>query len=103
MRIKLHRLYLYQIARLSVKDNLFFYVLAYLTDITVEKCNLSWLGLFVESHIFPSHSQNTIIFLSCKMPEFFEKSPLSEAEKHPDFQVTLWSSRRKALSFRHTL
>jgi hypothetical protein len=23
------------------------------------------------------------------MPEFFEKSPLSEAEKHPDFQVTV--------------
>ena len=22
------------------------------------------------------------------MPEFFEKSPLSEAEKHPDFKVT---------------
>jgi hypothetical protein len=22
------------------------------------------------------------------MPEFFKKSPLSEAEKHPDFQVT---------------
>jgi hypothetical protein len=26
--------------------------------------------------------------MSCKIPEFFEKSPLSEAEKHPDFQVT---------------
>jgi len=25
---------------------------------------------------------------SCKMPEFFVKSPLSGAEKHPDFQVT---------------
>ena len=23
------------------------------------------------------------------MPEFLQKSPLSEAEKHPDFQVTL--------------
>jgi len=39
-----------------------------------------------------------------KMPEFFEKSPLSWAEKHPDFQVTSWSSRRNiALSFRHAL
>ena len=27
-------------------------------------------------------------FASCKMPEFFEKSPLSGAGKHPDFQVT---------------
>jgi len=27
--------------------------------------------------------------LSCKkIPEFFKKSPLSKAEKHPDFQVT---------------
>jgi hypothetical protein len=26
------------------------------------------------------------------MPEFFEKSPLSGAGKHPDFQVTAWSS-----------
>ena len=25
---------------------------------------------------------------SCKMPESFEKSPISGAEKHPDFQVT---------------
>ncbi len=25
----------------------------------------------------------------CKTSEFFEKSPLSGAEKHPDFQVTL--------------
>ena len=25
---------------------------------------------------------------SCKTSEFFEKSPLSEAAKHPDFQVT---------------
>ena len=25
---------------------------------------------------------------SCKMPVFFEKSPLSGAEKHPYFQVT---------------
>ena len=25
---------------------------------------------------------------SCKMPEFFEKSPLSGAGKHRDFQVT---------------
>jgi len=24
------------------------------------------------------------------MPEFFEKSPLSAAEKHPDFQVTVF-------------
>ena len=26
---------------------------------------------------------------SCKIPEFFEKSPLSGAGKHPDSQVTL--------------
>jgi hypothetical protein len=26
---------------------------------------------------------------SCKISEFFEKSPLSRAGKHPDFQVTL--------------
>jgi len=25
---------------------------------------------------------------SSKIPEFFENPPLSEAEKHPDFQVT---------------
>ncbi len=25
---------------------------------------------------------------SCKMPEFFKKLSLSEAKKHPDFQVT---------------
>jgi len=28
------------------------------------------------------------IFVSCKIPEFFKKSPLPEAKKHPDFQVT---------------
>jgi hypothetical protein len=28
------------------------------------------------------------IFVNCKMPEFFKKSPLSGAGKHPDFQVT---------------
>ena len=33
--------------------------------------------------------KNGPIFTSCKMTEFFEKSPLSGAEKHPDFQVTL--------------
>jgi hypothetical protein len=27
--------------------------------------------------------------MSYKMPEFFKKSPLSGAQKHPDFQVTL--------------
>jgi len=32
--------------------------------------------------------ENSSILVSCKMPEFFEKSPLSEAEKQPDFQVT---------------
>jgi len=40
---------------------------------------------------------------SCKISEFFEKSLLSGAKKHFDFQVTSWSSRRKALSFRHAL
>ena len=29
------------------------------------------------------------IFLSCKVPEFFEMSPLSGTGKHPDFQVTV--------------
>ncbi len=27
-------------------------------------------------------------FKDCKIPELFKKSPLSGAEKHPDFQVT---------------
>ncbi len=36
----------------------------------------------------PKHSQNGPIFVICKTSEFFEKSPLSEAGKHPDFQVT---------------
>jgi len=36
----------------------------------------------------PKHSQNSPIFDSYRMPEFFEKSPLSKAEKHPNFQVT---------------
>jgi len=36
----------------------------------------------------PKHPENGPIFVSCKMPEFLEKSPLSEAGKHPDFQVT---------------
>ncbi len=41
---------------------------------------------------------------SCKTPEFFEKSPLSGAGKHSDFQVTSWSSRCNiVLSFRHAL
>ena len=34
------------------------------------------------------HPQNSPIFMSCKMPEFFEKSRLSGAKKRPDFQVT---------------
>ncbi len=34
------------------------------------------------------HSQNSPIFDSYKIPEFFKKSPLSGAIKHPDFQVT---------------
>jgi hypothetical protein len=29
------------------------------------------------------------IFARSKITEFFEKSPLQEAKKHPDFQVTL--------------
>jgi hypothetical protein len=32
--------------------------------------------------------QNGPIFLSCKIPELFEKSPFSEVGKHHDFQVT---------------
>ena len=34
--------------------------------------------------------QNGPIFASCKIPEFFENSPLSRPKKHPDFQVTLY-------------
>jgi hypothetical protein len=37
-----------------------------------------------------------------KIPESFEMSPFSGAGKHPNFPVTSWSSRRKALLFRHT-
>jgi len=33
-------------------------------------------------------SSNTLIFIRYKMPEFFEKSPLSGSEKYPNFQVT---------------
>jgi len=36
----------------------------------------------------PSHKKGTFP-TSYKTSEFFEKSPLSEAGKHPDFQVTL--------------
>jgi len=32
--------------------------------------------------------KNGPFLASYKMPEFFEQSPLSEAKKHPDFQVT---------------
>ena len=32
---------------------------------------------------------NNSIFMHPKTPEFFKKSPLSGAQKHPDFQVTL--------------
>jgi hypothetical protein len=32
---------------------------------------------------------NIPIFVSCRTPEFFEKTHLSKAKKHPDFQVTL--------------
>jgi len=49
-------------------------------------------------------SSNALIFIRYKMSEIFEKPHLSEAEKHPDFQVIVWSSRRNiALSFRHAL
>ncbi len=34
------------------------------------------------------HHENDPIFMHRKMLEFFEKSPVSRAEKHPDFQVT---------------
>jgi hypothetical protein len=50
------------------------------------------------------YPQNSPIYSSCKMPEFFEMSPLSGVGKHSDFQGTAWSSRRNiALSFRHAL
>ncbi len=34
------------------------------------------------------YHENSLIFASCKIPEFSDKSLLSEAKKHPDFQVT---------------
>jgi len=37
----------------------------------------------------PKQSKNSPIFDSYKTSEFFEMSLLSEAVKHPDFQVTL--------------
>jgi len=35
-----------------------------------------------------NNTKTAPFFMSCKISEFFEKSPLSEAGKHPDFQVT---------------
>jgi len=35
------------------------------------------------------HHENDPIFVHRKIPDFFEKSPLSGAEKHLDVQVTL--------------
>jgi len=35
------------------------------------------------------YPQNGPIFMYHNMPEFFKKSPLSEAKKHHNFQVTL--------------
>jgi len=37
----------------------------------------------------PSARIKVILPTSCKTPEFFKKSPLSGAEKHSDFTVTL--------------
>jgi len=34
--------------------------------------------------------QKGFFFASYKMPEFFNKSPFSKAEKHHNFKVTLW-------------
>ncbi len=53
-----------------------------------------FLGLVLTTNqIAKDCTQDTLnkepIFMSCKMPEFFKKSPLSGAEKHPDFQVTV--------------
>ena len=55
-------------------------------------------------HIHQCAGTTVALPTSCKTSEFFEKSPHSRAGKHPDFQVTSWSSRRNiALSFRHAL
>jgi hypothetical protein len=45
--------------------------------------------IFMVSTSDTGSPKNGPIFASCKMPEFFEMSPLSGAGKHPDFQVTL--------------
>jgi len=36
----------------------------------------------------PAHRTKSTLPTSFKTPEFFEKSPLSGAGKHPDFMVT---------------
>ncbi len=46
------------------------------------------LFLSKQSHQPTSHTKGTFS-TDCKTSEFFENSPLSEAGKHPDFQVTL--------------
>jgi hypothetical protein len=37
---------------------------------------------------YPPSALKDSIFASYKIPEFFEKSPLSGAKKHPNYQVT---------------
>jgi len=44
---------------------------------------------YKHTELFKNAPKNSLIFMSYKIPEFFKKSPLSEAEKHPNFQVTL--------------
>ena len=48
---------------------------------------LSLAGKFVPIY-HASSDTNGPIFMSCKMPDFFEKSLLSVAGKHPDLRVT---------------
>ncbi len=66
---------------------------------TVEPLNLLQ-ELFVKfMNGTASDNETTAVFNR----ELCPKSRFSRVGKHPDFQVTLWSSRRKALSFRHAL
>ena len=115
----IHRFYLYQIRHFPVNENLWivsgylflmWLCLRLLTSHSNGKLLLRSMGtpyICSESirssgafwpvppdnqkHAEPctKHSQNGPIFISFKMPEFFKMSPLSGAEKHHNFQVTL--------------
>ena len=44
--------------------------------------------MFLKNQTKPRLILQVTLPTSCKTSEFFEKSPLSRAKKHPDFQVT---------------